>query len=216
MFKMNKVVDYETYQQGLEILKEKYFSIGFILFLLGVVAFSLYVIFNKKRITDDKLSDHLFWLVVVLVVIVIGTFVGYHRKVIVFKEEVKNTPGIIYKWETQKTFKLEEVKIQLKKEADTDFLLTINSVERDQIDVDAVFNIDQGNTVIHVVEKPKGQVIILEKRVLKDSRFKELIREKQTSLIFGTEYYTPAEKVRWVFYVNEENKNLLNLQNIRF
>lgn len=216
MFKMNKVVGYETYQQGLEILKEKYFSIGLILFLLSVVAFTLYVILNKKRITDDKLSDQLSLLVFVLVVIVIGTFVGYHRKVIVFNEEVKNTPGIIYKWEMQKTFKLEEVEIQLKKEADTDFLLTINSAERDQIDVDAVFNIDQGNTVIHVIEKPKDQVIILEKRVLKDSRFKELIREKQTSFIFGTEYYTPVEKVRWVFYVNEENKNLLNLQNIRF
>ena len=216
MFKMNKVVGYETYQQGLEILKEKYFSIGLILFLLSVVAFTLYVILNKKRITDDQLSNQLSLIVFVLVVIVIGTFVGYHRKVVVFKEEVKNTPGIIYKWEMQKTFKLEEVEIHLKKEADTDFLLTINSAERDQIDVDAVFNIDQGNTVIHVIEKPKDQVIILEKRVLKDSRFKELIREKQTSFIFGTEYYTPAEKVRWVFYVNEENKNLLNLQNIRF
>ena len=122
---------------------------------------------------------------------------------------------------TKKDFSIESSSVELSKKIGTNMILTVRSEENDSIDLNAVFMLNRNNTIIHSSDKVKQEKLVLEQQVLTEKRFEGVLlsieeneRNFLSNLLYPNSQYKPP--VRWIFYVEEKNKELLQLQEIDF
>lgn len=211
VFKKIEVTNYETYQKAVESIESSFFKL--LLLLVGIVLIVvtlLYINSKKTKRSTDKL-DYILSTVIFSLFLGFIVYIFFNIQVDKLEKQTLNTPNVVYKWEKKYVFSLDQVDIKVQKKIDTNVNLVVTSKMNEPIEMDTVFEMNSDNTLFREPSETEGERIILEKRVLTDHRFKELTKER--SLIF---YNYPDEKIRWIFYVNEKNKELLQLQNINF
>lgn len=222
-FNIPKIVDYETYQQAIDANNLSSFCIYVVIVLISLILSTcLYkiavVVLYKRKI--DKTYYIMFWLVSSLAIGIITIYISADIKNNL-NEKIVNTPNLVYKWEPKKTFQLNQVQVELSKKIGTNMILTVRSEENDSIDLNAVFMLNRNNTIIHSSDKVKQEKLVLEQQVLTDKRFEGVLlsieeneRNFLSNLLYPNSQYKPP--VRWIFYVEEKNKELLQLQEIDF
>lgn len=211
---MPKVVDYETYQEALDVIDARSLSI-FVVICIIIFLIAAGCFFRSKK-AENKPD---IWNYIVIsffsslaIGIIILTISPLKKQEL--DEKTLSTPNLVYKWEQQNAFQLSQVK--LTKKSERSMVLTLTSEEKDPVDVNAVFTIDRDHTLIHTSEKVGQEKIVIEQQVLTDKRFEFLstytyAKGNIFSNILGmTEQYAPPQ-IRWVFYVDERSKELLQL-----
>ncbi|WP_366533638.1 hypothetical protein ACOJIU_18840 (plasmid) [Carnobacterium maltaromaticum] len=209
-----EVVDYETYQKATDALVAR----SFIIFLVICIVIFLIAVgcFFRRKVTKKKPNIVNYIIVLLFSSITIGVILLTISalKEQELSEKTLNTPNLVYKWEQTNTFQLNQVK--LTKKSESSMILTVTSEEKDPIDLNAVFTINRDNTVIRSSEKVGQEKIVIEQQVLTDKRFEFLSTStyakgiRLSNLLGRPKQYAPPQ-VRWVFYVDERSKELLQL-----
>ena len=223
IFKIPKVTDYETYEQAIDAINLRSFCIcvGIVLISLILITclykISVVVLYRRKI---DKHPYIMSWVVSSLALGIITLFISTGQTNNL-NEKIVNTPNLVYKWEPKKTFQLNQIQVKLSKKIGTNMILTVRSDDNDSIDLNAVFMLNRDNTIIDSSDKVKQEKLVLEQQVLTDKRFKGVllsIEENKRSFLSNLFYFNIQYKppVRWIFYVEEKNKELLQLQEIDF
>lgn len=211
VFEKIEVTNYETYQKAVESIESRFFNL--LLMLVGIVLIVVFLLYRNSKKTKKSTDKSNYVMSAVICSLFLGLIVSIFVNIQVYKleKQILNTPNVVYKWEKEYVFSLDQVDIKVQKKIDTNVNLVVKSKINEPIEMDTVFEMNSDNTLFRDLSETEGESIVLEKRVLKDHRFKELTKER--SLL--SDYY-PDEKTRWIFYVNEKNKELLQLQNISF
>ncbi|MFS7414425.1 hypothetical protein AB6889_17735 [Carnobacterium maltaromaticum] len=211
VFEKMEVTNYETYQKAVESIESRFFNL--LLMLVGIVLIVVFLLYRNSKKTKKSTDKSNYVMSAVICSLFLGLIVSIFVNIQVYKleKQILNTPNVVYKWEKEYVFSLDQVDIKVQKKIDTNVNLVVKSKINEPIEMDTVFEMNSDNTLFRDLSETEGERIVLEKRVLKDHRFKELTKER--SLL--SDYY-PDEKTRWIFYVNEKNKELLQLQNISF
>lgn len=211
VFEKIEVTNYETYQKAVESIESSFFKL--LLMLVGIVLIVVFLLYRNSKKTKKSTEKSNYVMSAVICSLFLGLIISIFFNIQVYKleKQILNTPNVVYKWEKEYVFSLDQVDIKVQKKIDTNVNLVVTSKMNEPIEMDTVFEMYSDNTLFRNLSETEGERIVLEKRVLKDHRFKELTKER--SLL--SDYY-PDEKIRWIFYVNEKNKELLQLQNINF
>lgn len=211
VFEKIEVTNYETYQKAVEFIESIFFNL--LLMLVGIVLIVVFLLYRNSKKTKKSTDKSNYVMSAVICSLFLGLIISIFFNIQVYKleKQILNTPNVVYKWEKEYVFSLDQVDIKVQKKIDTNVNLVVKSKINEPIEMDTVFEMNSDNTLFRDLSETEGESIVLEKRVLKDHRFKELTKER--SLL--SDYY-PDEKTRWIFYVNEKNKELLQLQNISF
>ncbi len=169
---MPKVVDYETYQEALDVIDARSLSIFVVICIIILLIAAGFFFRSKKAKNKPDIWNYIVisFFSSLAIGIIILTISPLKKQELA--EKTLSTPNLVYKWEQQNTFQLNQVK--LTKKSERSMVLTLTSEEKDPVDLNAVFTIDRDHTLIHTSEKIGEEKIVIEQQVLTDKRFEFL------------------------------------------
>lgn len=220
---MPKIIDYQTYEQTLNALNLRYIVLWLAISFIVVVSIFIghyfrYMKISKSTEEFEKIDfkHEIGNSSIISVVLVLATFmvVLLISLLHVSRVEVRTmeASNVVYSWKEKNTFLLDEFNVSLKKEIGENFSLTITAKEKSAIDLDAAFEINRNNTIIKSSEEANKEKIVLEQQVLTDKRFQKLVSSMEDNVLASRS----APQTRFIFYVDESSKMLLQLQDIDF
>lgn len=220
MFKQDEIVDFNSYKNAVKKLKIKHAIIS-----TGTIVLSLVGVIYTYQLMDlefQKLfNPHLkLFIIGYVVAIVAACFSYYDYKKNKLNLAVLSTPELVFYWIEKKRIPVNQVMLELKKEIDSNFVLTMTSYECEFIEFEAKFNLKNRNTIVRPAINNENQMIVFEQTQLSDPRFKILIKEielrsKNSHIIELLDYY-PIEKARLVLYLEEHAKKIIGLHELVF
>lgn len=115
VFEKIEVTNYETYQKAVESIESRFFNL--LLMLVGIVLIVVFLLYRNSKKTKKSTDKSNYVMSAVICSLFLGLIVSIFVNIQVYKleKQILNTPNVVYKWEKEYVFSLDQVDIKVQK-----------------------------------------------------------------------------------------------------